>query len=58
MNKYKDMPVETHELKKSLAQFLKVSPDICNSTVIANDNDIVSFGMSFFSPLSINVCPS
>lgn len=25
MNKYKEMPVETHELNKSLAQFLKVS---------------------------------
>lgn len=24
MNKYKEMPVETHELNKSLAQFLKV----------------------------------
>lgn len=27
MNKYKEMPVETHELNKSLAQFLKVSAD-------------------------------
>lgn len=25
MNKYKEMSVETHELNKSLAQFLKVS---------------------------------
>lgn len=24
MNKYREMPVETHELNKSLAQFLKV----------------------------------
>ena len=28
MNKYKEMPVETHELNKSLAQFLKVNK--CN----------------------------
>lgn len=28
MNKYKEMPVETHELNKSLAQFLKASK--CN----------------------------
>ena len=25
MNKYKEMPIETHELNKSLAHFLKVS---------------------------------
>lgn len=47
MNKYKEMPVETHELNKSLAQFLKVNK--CNinkqkivKSIIINLN-IISF---------------
>lgn len=34
MTKYKEMPVETHELNKSLAQFLKVNGIQCHTCII------------------------